>query len=110
MYRYCHNPVTGLVPVTHVLRRPGIKATKTWMPGTSPGTGIWCGDWHGEQGRTEAAGVRGDRPPRQRDHRIGRDHPASPGDRLQRTEDAAAVADKMREIGLAPQTGLALTG
>src|SRR6266446_7823916 len=33
------SPLTGLGPVIHVLKSPRTVTTKTWVPGTRPGTG-----------------------------------------------------------------------
>src|SRR5436305_4333901 len=36
-------PLAGLVPAIHVLLFQAAPIQKTWVPGTSPGTGCWFG-------------------------------------------------------------------
>src|SRR5436853_5523328 len=91
------------------------------MPGTRPGTGYaLAGRREHEGGMTSKDGLTKEQLKRQVCEAIDRHgneiielgetilHHPETGFNEQKT--AAAVADKMREIGLAPQTGLALTG
>src|SRR5437763_5012232 len=83
-------------PSSPGLTRGSTPLLTAWMAGSSPamtkgaaGRDEGGNDQQGriDQGTTESGRVRGDRPQRQPDHRIGRDDPPPPRDRLQRTED-----------------------